>query len=407
MEMGFINNKKILIVTEYFYPEEFKINEIALAWKKKGYEVDVLTSYPTYPLGEVFEGYKNRWYSKEKYEGITIYRTKAVIGYKKSLFKKILKYFMFMILGSIVGLRIGKKYDYIFGFNQSTLTGMIPAVIVKKIYKKPLTFWALDIWPDSVYAYGFKKTKLLSFFLDKFVSFMYRNVDNIAISGKGFESKLRPYVRKNQVFNYLPNWADKLDMSLEAVKFSEEDKIHFMFAGNIGKLQNLENVIKGFCLLSPEYQEKSQFNIIGDGSALEELRKISNNASNIIFHGKKPRKDMAKYYKASDFLIVSLIDKPIFSVTVPAKLQTYIAAKKPILSIINGDTSKIVEENNLGYCTEPNDIIEIKNSFVKCINTEKEEIKEFTKNCELLTNTIFNKEKIIDSLLSLLTKEGK
>jgi glycosyltransferase involved in cell wall biosynthesis len=395
-----LTKKKILIVTECFYPEEFKINDVALAWKKKGYEVDVLTMVPTYPVSEVFDGYENKWYQKNVWNGIDIYRVKAVTGYKTSLLKKLLKYFAFMISGSIVAVKIGKKYDYIFGFNMSALTGMFPAIMIKKFYKKPVAFWAQDIWPDSIYAYGFKKTKILSFLLDGFVKFMYHNIDNIAISGKGFEKKLKPYCNQNLNFNYLPNWADNLDMNMDAVIFNEDKKVHFTFAGNVGKVQNLENIIKAFNNLDIEYQDKSQLNIIGDGSALEELKVIAKN-SNIIFHGRKPREEMAKYYKASDFLIVSLIDKPIFEVTVPAKTQTYILAKKPILAIINGDTADIVKDNNLGYTASPTDLKDIESIFIKAIETDKLQIGEFTKNCDNLTNTIFNKNIIIDKLLEL------
>lgn len=310
-----------------------------------------------------------------------------------------------MFIGSIVSLKIGKKYDYIFGFSMSALTGMLPAVIIKKLYKKPLTFWAQDIWPDSVYAYGFKKTKLLSFCLDKFVSFMYGSVDNIAISGKGFESKLKPYCKENQTFHYLPNWADDLDMDTEAFRFSNEKKVHFTFAGNIGKVQNLENIIKAYVSLENNDLKRSQLNIIGDGSAIEDLKKIAIENKDIIFHGKKSREDMAKYYKGSDFLIVSLIDEPIFSVTVPAKTQTYIAAKKPIIGVITGDTAEIIKENNLGFSAHPTDIDEIRNIFIKAINSSIEERNEFTKNCEILTKTKFNQEKTMNKLLNLTINE--
>ncbi|NOX15531.1 MAG: glycosyltransferase family 4 protein, partial [Epsilonproteobacteria bacterium] len=340
-------NKKILIVTECFYPEEFKINEVALVWKQKGYDVDVLTTVPTYPESEIYKGYTNKFYQKDSYNGINIYRVKAVTGYKTSLFKKLLKYFSFMFFASFVALFIGKKYDYIFGFNMSALTGMVPAILIKKIYKKRLIFWVQDVWPESVYAYGFKKTKFLSFCLDKFVEFMYHNIDAIAISSKGFKEKLKPYIKENLEFYYLPNWADELDMSQEAAKFSQEKKIHFTFAGNVGKVQNLENIIMAFNTLEDKYQEKAQLNIVGNGSSLNDLINL-NKKDNVVFYGRKPRNEMAKYYKASDFLIVSLLNKPIFTVTVPAKTQTYIAANKPILGIINGDGADIIRENNLG-----------------------------------------------------------
>jgi len=397
--------KKILIVTECFYPEEFKINDVALSWKDKGFDVDVLTLFPSYPLGKIYPGYKNKIYSKCKWEGINVYRVYSILGYKESTYKKILKYVNFMILGSIVSLFIGKKYDYILGFNMSALTCMLPVVIIRKLYKKPVTFWTLDIWPDGIYAYGFKKTKVLSYFLDKFVKFMYQNVDNIALASKGFESKLKPYVRSDLTFNYLPQWADDLDMSLEPADLSSGDKVNFTFAGNIGKVQNLENIIKAFCLLSNVHQEKSQLNIIGDGSNLNYLMSLANNNPNIIFYGKKPRSDMSSYYKVSDFLIISLIDKPIFSVTVPAKTQTYIAAKKPILAIINGDTASIIKDNNLGLCVDPSKIDAIVEMLQRCIEMSQSEIKNFSNENDRLLASIFNKEKTMDKLLHLVSSK--
>jgi len=397
-----MKNKKILIVTECFYPEEFKINDVALSWKDRGYEVAVLTLVPTYPLGRIFSGYKNNFFQKDQYLGINIYRLRAVTGYKKSVIKKIFKYINFMFFGSIAAIYLGRRYDYIFGFNLGSLTDMVPAVLIRKLYKKPIMFWVQDIWPDSVYAYGFKKTRLLGTLLEAFVKFMHHNITAIAISSKGFEEKLKPYVREDLNFIYAPNWADDLNMSMDPITLSKNQKVHFTFAGNIGKVQNLENIINAFYLLPDVYQRKSQLNIIGDGSNLGYLKKLSNNNSNIIFHGKQMRDDMAKFYKASDFLIVSLIDEPIFSVTVPAKVQTYIAARKPILAIIKGDVADIVNDNNLGISVDPSNIIFIKDTFIKCIEMSENEKSEFTiKNSDLLKKT-FNKDKIINRITNHL-----
>ena len=395
-------NKKILIVTECFYPEEFKINDVALSWKNKGYDVDVLTLAPTYPLGRVFSGYKNSFFRKDEYQGVNIFRLRAVTGYRDSAIKKILKYINFMVFGSIAAIFIGRRYDYVFGFNLGSLTDMLPAVVIRKLYKKPTMFWVQDVWPDSVYAYGFKKTRLLSALLDAFVKFMHHNITAIAISSKGFESKLEPYIKKGLKFNYAPNWADDLDMDMNPIALSVIQKVHFTFAGNIGKVQNLENIINAFRLLSDEYQKKTQLNIIGDGSNLANLKKLSNNNPNIIFHGKQMRENMAKFYKASDFLIVSLIDEPIFSVTVPAKTQTYIAAKKPILAIINGDVADIVNDNNLGISVDPSNVGLIKKAFEKCIDAPENEKSVFTINNTKLLETTFNKDNIINRMTSQL-----
>lgn len=400
------NNKKILIVTECFYPEEFKINDVALSWVEKGHQVDVLSLVPTYPQGKVFPGYKNNFfYKKDNYKNIGIYRIRGITGYRDSLFKKILRYINFMIIGSIMAIFIGKKYDYVFGWNGGALTDMLPAILIHKIYKKPTMLWVQDVWPDSVYAYGFKKTKLLSKSLDVFVKFMYSNITSIAISSKGFEKKLKPYVNDDLRFNYAPNWADDLDLNMKPAEIGAKEKIHFTFAGNVGKVQNLDNIIEAFKGLSREYQDKSQLNIIGDGSNLNNLKTIAEKNLNITFHGKKDRSDMGSYYQASDFLIISLIDKPIFEVTVPAKTQTYIAAKKPILAVINGDVADIVKDNNLGVCAEPSDITKIKEAFKKCIDMPDSQRSKFLANNDYLLKTTFNKEAIINDLKNKLIGE--
>ena len=398
------NKKKILIVSECFYPEEFKINDLALFWKEKGYEVSVLTLIPTYPFGKIYNGYKNRLITKEVYQGIKIYRILAITGYQNSILKKILRYVNFMIFGTIAAVIIGRRYSFVFGYNMAALSDMVPAIVIRKLYKKPLMLWVQDIWPDSVYAYGFKKTKFLSYSLNIFVKFVYQNVTAIAISSKGFESKLKTFVKSDLKFNYAPNWAEDLDLSVNAIDYSEKKKVHFTFAGNIGMVQNLENIINAFDSISKQNKTKAQLNIIGDGSNLEHLKKLAKHNESIVFLGKKKLEDMAEYYNGSDFLIVSLIDKPIFSLTVPSKTQTYIAAKKPILGIIKGETAQIILENNLGICADPSNVDSISRSFDSCIEMTYEQRIKYIENSDYLLKTIFNediiKNKLTDSLIN-------
>jgi glycosyltransferase involved in cell wall biosynthesis len=398
--------KTILIISEYFFPEEFKINEVASDWNQKGYKVTVVTRNPTYPHGRIFNGYKNKWICKDKYNGINIYRVKAVTGYNKSLIKKIFNYLLFMISGSIISLKIGRRYNYIFGFNVGSLTGMVPAIILNKYYNKRVVLWIQDIWPDSIYAYGIKETKINKTILNYFVRSVYSNTSALAISGRGFEEKIRKYTNVDKNIVYLPNWADEFNDKLRPFNFSKKKLIHFTFAGNIGKVQNLENIILAFGKLTKSFSQRAQLNIIGDGSNFTKLNNLVDQKkyNNIIFWGKKPREDMYMYLQSSDYLIVSLVDKPIFSVTIPAKVQTYIAAKKPILAIIKGDTAKLISENNLGYCADPEDINGILESIIMCINTDETEREIFVKNSIELTSTIFNKDDIISGLLSLTMK---
>jgi len=391
-----MDKPKILIVTEVFYPEEFLINDLALSLYEKDFEVSVLTLSPSYPSGKVFKGYKNRLFYKDSYKGINIYRIRAVTGYRERKYKKLLRYINFMFIGSIISILIGKKFNYIFGYNLGSLTDMLPAVIIRKLYKKPLMLWVQDIWPDSVYAYGVKKNKFISYLLNVFVAFIYQNVSSIGVSSKGFESKILTYLNNDIKIHYLPNWSFELNMNVRAAKLSSVKKVHFTFAGNIGRLQNLENIITAFSLMDQEYQLKAQLNIIGDGSNLDNIKKLSNKNPHIVFHGRQNVSDMPKFFKASDFLIISLLDEPLFSATVPGKTQTYIAAKKPIIAIINGETADIIIDNNLGLHAEPSDIFMISNVFQQCIEMPNIKKEEFIVNCQKLLETTFNKELILD-----------
>src|SRR5210317_2028442 len=132
-----------------------------------------------------------------------------------------------MVFGSIIAIFIGKKYSHVFGFNLGSLTDMVPVIVIGKLYNKRTMLWVQDVWPDSVYAYGFKKTKILSFFLDKFVRLLFHNVDRIGVSAKGFKSKLKPYIKNNLDLNYIPNWANYLDMNLKPIIFSPTNKTNF------------------------------------------------------------------------------------------------------------------------------------------------------------------------------------
>lgn len=399
--------KKILIVTEYFYPEEFKINDLALKWVEQGHQVHVLTQNPTYPFGKIFPDHNNSWFSIDHYQGITVYRVKAITGYKTNVLKKILKYFTFMVLGSFFALKHGKQYDYVFGFDIGALTGMVPAVLIQKIHKIPVTLWIQDIWPDSVYAYGFKKTTINQKILDSFVRFVYRNSTAFAISSKSFESKIQPYLNKKIPMLFAPNWADPIDITLPPVQFSSDSKIHFTFAGNIGKMQNLDNIVDAYLSLRADELQKSQLNFIGDGSYLEELKnRIPEHKKDcILFHGRKPREIISQYLLGSDFLIVSLKKDPIFALTIPGKLQTYIAVQKPILGIIEGEAAQIIKEYELGLTADPDDKEKIKELFSKAISMDQIEKEAFTQNSYALTNTLFSKDMIIDSLFSHMVKD--
>jgi len=259
--------------------------------------------------------------------------------------------------------------------------------------------WTLDIWPDSVYAYGFKKKVFLGALLDAFVKFIYKNCETVFVSCKGFTRKIEKYVSgAGMIFS--PQWPPD-DLNFDRVTPHESLKggFNFTFAGNIGKVQNLENVIRGFALVAKS-NDQINLNIIGDGSSLENLKRIvkEKNIANVHFWGRRPLKEMPKWFEGSDVLIISLIDEPIFSLTVPAKFQAYLASGKPIYCVMNGEVADLIINNKIGFVAQPNDINNIKLGFEKFLNTPKQELKSFGINMKSLLSNEFDRNKIIEQM---------
>ena len=399
MRSGMKKHNSVLIITERFHPEEFGINGLARAWQTKGYEVAVLTQAPSYPFDKVYKGYKNKLFQRETWKGIKIYRVFSLMGYKKGVLLKVLNYLCFAFFASLVSLFIGRKYNSVFVYHIGPLTQAIPAVLIKKLFGNKIFIWTLDIWPDSVYAYGFKEKRLSRNLLDMFVKTVYKNCETVFVSCRGFIQKIHGYVPKTKIL-LSPQWAPD-DLIFEGITSHESLKggFNFTFAGNIGTVQNLENVIRGFALVVESY-DRIRLNIVGDGSNLENLKNIvkKENIANVHFWGRKPLKEMPRWFEGSDVLIISLIDEPIFSLTVPAKFQAYLASGKPIYCVMNGEVAALTINNKIGFVAQPNNIDDIKAGFEKFLNTPENELKSFGINMKSLLSNEFDRNKIIQQM---------
>lgn len=396
--------KNILIISERFHPEEFLINDLAKEWQKTGHKITVLTQQPSYPFGILFKDYKNKIFSKENWNGITIHRFFTITGYQKNLFLKILNYLNFLITGTLFALVIGRKFDKIFVYQTGPLTQAIPAVITKIIWRNSqITIWTQDVWPDTVFAYGFKRNKLLVWSLDKLVKFVYKHCTNILISCKGFKEKISSYC-KDQKNQYFPNWpiTNLSDVCSSKINFSSG--MNFTFTGNIGKVQNLENVVIGFFQFASNHHDVF-LHLIGDGSNLDNLKDLVKNSenNNIIFWGRHSIAEMPDFHQKSDVLIISLINRPIFSLTVPSKFQAYLKAQKPIFCIVEGEVKKLTLDNNLGLCANPDDINEIASIFERFYYLKQNKLLDnFSKNSSKLLENEFNRERIIKEMLKIV-----
>jgi len=394
---------RILIVSEVFFPEEFIINELAKNWIERGINVDVLTRNPAYPFGRIFKGYRNKLFQTEVIHGIRIYRVHIIQGYGKNKKIKLVNYFWNALLASLVALKIGKNYEHVFIFQTGPLSFSFAGILIKKIYHKSTTIWTQDIWPDSIYAYGINPPNIIKYVINCFVKGIYKNCDNILVSSEALIPKIKHFVKSKEAL-YIPNWSIIDFKEIENCKSTTT--FSFVFAGNIGMVQNLENVIKGFDKFIKDSKANVSLNIVGDGSNLSFIKNLSIElgCKNVNFLGKKDAKEMPKIYQENDVLIISLIDKPIFELTIPSKFQTYLSAKKPIMCVMKGEVAKIVQKYNLGYISNPSDIQDIANIMKKFYDLDKKTMFAFGNNAGNLHKTVFNKEKIINNLTSIILK---
>ncbi|WP_205635926.1 glycosyltransferase family 4 protein [Algoriphagus antarcticus] len=305
---------------------------------------------------------------------------------------KILNYVSFVFFASIVALFIGRRFDKIFVYQTGPLTVALPGVLIKKLYNKNLTIWTQDLWPDTVYAYGFKPNRLLDTVLNTLVKLVYNSSDKIAVSCKGFAPKINAYLKSEKVISWIPNWSIISKSASNKLNFSGE--INFTFAGNIGKVQNLDKVLLGFSKAVKEFPE-AYLNIVGDGSSLEDLRSLveEEKIPNVNFIGRKPLSEMPDYFEASDVLLISLVDAPIYEIMIPSKFQTYLQYKKPIFAVMKGEVPNLLSEFHLGLSADSNDIDMIGDRFKEMMSLSKIELDEMSLSAQTLLFQYFDRNK--------------
>lgn len=401
---------KILLVTQYFYPENFKGNDIAFEMQKKGHEVTVLTGIPNYPKGEFFNGYGYFKRRRETVNGVKVIRTFLIPRGNSTAIPLMVNYFTWFIFASFyaVYLALSKKFDKIIVQQLSPVMMGLPAVVVKKIQKIPVYFWVLDLWPESLEsAGGIKNKKILGFF-ESMVKFLYRNSDKILISSKGFKQSILKKGNFEDKIIYFPNWAEKSineskqNVEINLPKFPSGFNI--LFAGNVGVAQDLVNAIKAMEIVLKQ-NKKINFLILGDGRDRKRLEKLvleKNIEKNIHFFGKYPIETMSYFFSKADCMFVSLKNEPIFSLSLPAKVQAYMSVGKPIISMMNGEGYNIINEADCGFAVHAEDykdladkILEIEKLPVIERQRLGENGKSFYQENFVLENCISNLEKII------------
>jgi glycosyltransferase involved in cell wall biosynthesis len=392
---------RILIVSQYFWPENFKINDFALGMKELGHDVSVLTGKPNYPQGKFYKGYNLFNNRTSNFNGIKIIRAPLITRGKGTGFRLVLNYLSFAFFSSITAyFRIKEKYDVIFVYEPSPITVGIPAIILKEKLGIPIFFWVQDLWPESVEAAGKKLNPILLSIINKLVFKIYQHSDRIFISSKYFSESIREKNVDNSKIIYFPNWTEEIYLAevSDKIKYSSLMPAGFkiMFAGNIGEAQDFESIIQAAELLKTN--KYIHWIILGDGRKKrwleEEVSRLELN-SNFHILGAFPNEEMPNFFYHSDAMLVSLKDSEVFSLTVPAKIQSYLAFGKPIIAMLNGEGALIVEDAKAGLSCSAGNYKMLARNIEFLINSDKAELAKMGKYGKEYYNRNFNRDKIL------------
>lgn len=345
---------RILIVSQYFWPEDFRINDLAQGLVKIGHEVRVLTGKPNYPSGRFFDGYSFWRRSRDMFAGIEVIRVPLIPRGHGSSARLALNYLSFALFAGLLGpLMCRGSFDVIFVYEPSPVTVGLPGLIMKAVKKAPLVFWVQDLWPESLSATGAVKSKWILNRIASLVSFIYRGCDRVLVQSRAFVDRVRVLGAPSGRVLYYPNSAEELYCPVlrGSVPGSRAlpEGFRVMFAGNIGAAQSFETILSAAETLRDHH--KIHWLILGDGRQMSWVQgEVTRRGLSHCVHllGRYPVESMPDWFAQADVLLVTLKKDPIFALTIPSKIQSYMACGRPILAALEGEGARTVEEARAG-----------------------------------------------------------
>lgn len=402
---------RILVISQYFWPENFRINDLVEGFVTRGHEVTVLTGMPNYPAGKFFQGYGWREPSRETYCGASVIRVPLIPRGRGGGFSLALNYCSFVVTACwAVLFRLSKKsgFEAIFVFEPSPITVGIASALARWRFRIPVLFWVLDLWPESLVAVGAVRSKFLISLVGKMVRWIYKNTDCILAPSQAFVPEIVKHGVSCQKVKFFPNWAESVfkKESVNPSSLGWPDGFSVLFAGNIGAAQDFPSVVEAARLLKD--REDIHWVVVGDGRmgawAQEEVRRLGLEKT-MHFLGQRPLEEMPAHFIRADVLLLSLRQDPVFALTIPGKLQSYLASGKPILSMLDGEAARIVSESGAGFACGAGKSADLALAVERFAGMSPEERASMGMRGRTYFEKHFARETVFDSLETMLAAE--
>jgi len=396
---------RALYITQYFYPENFRINDLVFSLKKRGHKIEVLTGKPNYPKGDYFKGYSWDGPEEEEIEGIKVHRANLILRKKGGGLRLFLNYFSFVFFGLFKILKLKGDFDKIFIYAPSPITVGILGIVASRKFKCKSYLWVHDLWPESVRVAGDIKSSIVLGLVNQMTKLIYRFTDLLLVQSPEFKNYILNQGVEESKIIYYPYYAEDFYKVVEKDKsyLSQFPKgFNLLFAGNIGVAQSFDTIVNAFEKLK-EYN--INLVILGDGrdkSRIQEQINKKGLSEKFHFLGSFPPEQMPYYFTCADGLLITLKKADIFSYTIPGKLQSYLACGKPIIGALDGIGSKIISESNSGFASEAENYELLANNILTLYKLSKAEKEKLSNNALAYFDKNFNKQNLLERLENIL-----
>lgn len=408
----------VLVVSQYFWPEEFRVNDLVAELVERGHRVTVLTGTPNYPLGVTFPDYARHPDRFASYAGAQIVRV-PLVPRGSSALRLMLNYASFVLTACTLGIwKLRKiRFDVIFGPQLSPVTAMLPAVLLRRLRRRKFAMWVLDLWPDTLVALNVIKSSIVLKMVGRLTGLIYNRTDRLFVQSASFVPKIREWAKPTIEPEFLPNWSERFpDLANaalpRAIPAALPGTFTIMFAGAVGEAQDFPTILQAASELRDE--PGLRWIVVGDGResdwVIDEIAR--RDLTNVIMAGRHPVSAMPSFYRAADAMLVSLKAAPLFAMTIPGKVQSYFAAGMPVIAMLDGEGGRVVEEAGAGVRVAAGDTAGLVAAVRRLMAMPRDELAALGRAARDYSDQHFDRTTLIDRVeqaletLSASAKDG-
>jgi glycosyltransferase involved in cell wall biosynthesis len=403
---------RILIISQYFWPENFPINDLARGLRQRGHAITVLTGMPNYPEGRFYPGYKAFPIRRDHYEGIKIVRVPMVPKGNGNAIRMLLYYWSLALCACLlVPAFFRKKVDLVFVYQPSPITVGLPALVLKAMEKTPVWIWVQDLWPETLAGTGMVRSDFLLRLADRLVRFVYSKCDRVLVQSQAYVPRMVKKGVPRERIRFFPNSAPELYKPTVVESDASERNLmpqgfRVLFAGNIGRAQDIPVILSAAEKLRQE--RGLHWVILGDGpmrSWAEERIRARGLEKTVHLLGRFPEQAMPSFFSLADALLVTLKRDPVFAITIPSKLQSYLACGKPIAATLDGEGSRVVNESGGGIAVPAGDADALAEIVMKMYGMPKSDLERMGRLSREYSERHFKRNTLLDKLDGWMKEE--